>query len=232
MTVFLLGDEPFFPDPALAEPDGLLAVGGDLSLERLVSAYCRGIFPWYGEDTPILWWSPDPRPLLTPQGVHVSRSLRRCLNREPFTVTFDHAFERVLAGCAKTPRPQGEGTWLVSDMIEAYCHLHDLGLAHSVEAWCGGELVGGLYGVSLGRAFFGESMFHLEPNASKACFVRLCRLLAAWDFDFIDCQQTTPHMTAFGATEVPREEFMEKLGAALEGPTRRGSWSRQASLYC
>ncbi len=225
MPVFLLGDEPCFPHPALAEPDGLLAVGGDLSVERLVCAYGRGIFPWYNDDTPILWWSPDPRPLIAPHGVRIARSLRRTLRRGEFTVTFDTAFEDVVGGCARTPRPQGEGTWLVWDMVEAYCRLHEQGLAHSVEAWKDGKLAGGLYGVSLGGAFFGESMFYREPSASKAAFATLCRVLAAWDFDFVDCQQVTPHMLAFGAMPVPRVEFLDRLASSIERPTRKGPWT-------
>lgn len=228
----MLGDEPCFPDPALAEPDGLLAVGGDLGIERLVCAYAQGIFPWYGPDTPILWWSPDPRPLIEPAHVHVSRSLRRQLNRGEFQVTFDQEFEAVIGACARSPRPQGEGTWLVWDMIEAYCELHEHGLAHSVEAWKDGRLVGGLYGVALGRAFFGESMFHKESGASKTAFVTLCRVLARWGFDFVDCQQVTPHMTALGAVPTPRREFLSRLRAAIDHPTRKGSWSDAGGELC
>lgn len=228
MPVFLLGDELCFPDPALAEPDGLLAVGGDLSSERLICAYAQGIFPWYGTNTPILWWSPDPRPLIEPGQVHVSRSLRRACNRGDFEIAFDTDFEAVIGGCAKTPRPLGDGTWLVWDMVEAYCRLHDEGLAHSVEAWRDGRLVGGLYGVALGRAFFGESMFYREPNASKVAFVELCRVLHAWGFEFIDCQQVTPHMQALGAVSTPRSEFRMRLRSALEHPTRKGPWTEAA----
>lgn len=224
MSVFILGEQPIFPDPAFADPDGLLAVGGDLSRERLISAYAHGIFPWYSSSTPILWWSPDPRPLINPAKVHVSRSLRRTLNKGRYEVRFDTAFEDVIAGCAKTPRPQGEGTWLTNDMIEAYLDLHDAGLAHSVEAWADGELLGGLYGVSLGKAFFGESMFFHEPSASKVAFVTLCRQLADWGFHFIDCQQTTPHMLAFGAVEYSRGAFMTQLKDAINYPTLRGRW--------
>ena len=224
MSVFILGEQPVFPDPAFADPDGLLAVGGDLSRERLVNAYAHGIFPWYSSNTPILWWSPDPRPLLNPAEVHVSRSLRRVLNKNPFDIRLDTDFEQVLAGCAKTPRPQGDGTWLTSEMIEAYMELHESGLAHSVEAWQDGRMVGGLYGVSLGKAFFGESMFYNEPCASKVAFVTLCRQLADWDFHFIDCQQTTPHMTALGAMEFCRKDFLMMLQKAIRHPTRRGMW--------
>lgn len=224
MSVFILGEQPIFPDPAFADPDGLLAVGGDLSMERLVSAYAHGIFPWYSPTTPILWWSPDPRPIIEPASIHIARSLRKVLRQQPFVITLDTAFEQVIAACAKTKRPQGEGTWLVSEMIEAYLELHEAGLAHSVEAWRDGVLAGGLYGVSLGRAFFGESMFFHVPNASKAAFATLNRLLARWEFHFVDCQQTTPHMLKFGAREVSRREFLTRLRAAIQQPTLRGKW--------
>lgn len=224
MSVFILGEQPIFPDPAFADPDGLLAVGGDLSRERLVSAYAHGIFPWYSSTTPILWWSPDPRPIIEPSRIHVARSLRKLLRQQPFEITLDLAFEQVIAACAKTKRPQGEGTWLVSDMIEAYMDLHEIGLAHSVEAWQEGKLVGGLYGVSLGRAFFGESMFHHVPNASKAAFATLNRFLESWAFHFVDCQQATPHMLKFGAQEVGRREFLCRLREAIQHPTRKGRW--------
>jgi leucyl/phenylalanyl-tRNA--protein transferase len=224
MSVFILGEQLIFPDPAYADPDGLLAVGGDLSKERLVSAYAHGIFPWYSSTTPILWWSPDPRPIIEPTRIVVARSLRKLLRKLPFQITLDRAFEEVIAACARTKRPQGEGTWLISEMIEAYMDLHETGLAHSVEAWQDGRLVGGLYGVSLGRAFFGESMFFHVPNASKAAFVTLNRLLAQWEFHFVDCQQATPHMLKFGAQEVSRREFLARLRAAIQHPTRRGLW--------
>jgi leucyl/phenylalanyl-tRNA--protein transferase len=224
MTVFLLSEQPIFPDPSLAEPDGLLAVGGDLRSERLLTAYAQGIFPWYSENTPILWWTPDPRPLIEPHRVHIGKRLRRTLAARNFRLTIDTAFEQVIEHCATAKRPQGDGTWIVDEMLEAYCDLHDHGFAHSVEAWEDGELVGGLYGVSLGKAFFGESMFHRRPDASKAAFIGLCSLLASWDFHFVDCQQTTPHMVRLGAVEVGRQEFRERLGHAVEFPTRRGMW--------
>jgi len=224
MSVFILGEQPVFPDPAFADPDGLLAVGGDLSTERLVSAYAHGIFPWFSPTTPILWWSPDPRPIIEPGRIHIARSLRKVLRQGCYNITLDKAFEEVIAACAKTSRPQGEGTWLVSEMIEAYMDLHEAGLAHSVEAWHGGRLVGGLYGVSLGRAFFGESMFFHEPNASKVAFVILNQLLMLWEFHFIDCQQSTPHMLKFGALEVDRQEFLKRLRLAIQYPTRQGKW--------
>lgn len=235
MTIFALPDECVaFPDPELADPDGLLAVGGDLSLPRLVSAYSRGIFPWYSEQTPILWWSPDPRPVLCPRELHVPRSLERVLRKGVFRITMDQAFPEVMRACATAPRPQGEGTWIVEEMVRAYTDLHRAGLAHSVEAWQEGRLVGGLYGVALGRAFFGESMFHLVPDASKVAFVTLVRRLATWGFAFVDCQQTTPHMLRFGAQEWPRSRFLRELAAALVPPLpcqgRPGSW-REASDF-
>lgn len=221
---FLTGDSLLFPDPEEAEPDGLLAIGGDLSLPRLVSAYAQGIFPWYGPGNPILWWTPDPRCVLLPQALHVGGRLTRALKTSGYHLTMDVAFGEVIDACAGTPRPAQQGTWIVPAMRQAYLHLHVAGLAHSVEAWLDGELVGGLYGVSLGRAFFGESMFHRRPNASKAALVHLCRHLQAWEFELVDCQQTTPHMLAMGARDMPRREFNHRLDCALRHPTLRGSW--------
>lgn len=229
MTIFYLPPECIvFPDPEEADADGLLAVGGDLSLPRLVAAYARGIFPWYGQGTPILWWSPDPRLALEPSQLHVSKSLRRVLNKKTFRITLDQDFERVIRCCAAVPRPQGEGTWIVEEMVEAYVVLHRAGFAHSVEAWRNHRLVGGFYGVALGRAFFGESMFFHEPNASKVAFVTFVRTLEKWGFSLVDCQQTTQHMLRFGAQEWPRGLFLERLEEALETPLpkqgRAGSW--------
>jgi len=225
VPVFRLSKEVVFPSPELAEPDGLLAIGGDLSPERLIEAYASGIFPWYSEGEPILWWSLDPRWLLEPAAVHVPRSLARTMRRGRYRFTADTAFRRVMERCAMAPRPDQDGTWVTSDMIEAYCRLHELGLAHSIEAWQGEELVGGLYGLSLGAAFFGESMFSSAPDASKACLVQLCRRLRAWDFDFIDCQMHTEHLERFGAAPVPRDEFLDRLGEALHSETRQGCWT-------
>ncbi|MBU1610408.1 MAG: leucyl/phenylalanyl-tRNA--protein transferase [Proteobacteria bacterium] len=224
MAIYRLFAEPLFPDPEHADPDGLLAVGGDLTPERLISAYSTGVFPWYAENSPILWWSTNPRLVLFPDQLHVSRSLRRVLNRECYSVTYDTAFDDVIRQCAATPRPDQDGTWLVPEMVEAYTEMHRLGLCHSVEAWRDGELAGGLYGISLGRAFFGESMFFSEPDASKVAFVHLVRTLAAWDFQFIDCQQTTSHLKRFGASEISRRRFLDLLGQALHFPTLRGNW--------
>lgn len=190
---------------------GLLMAGGDLSPQRLLYAYSCGIFPWYEEDSPILWWSPDPRCVLFPERLHVSASLRRVLNGGRFTFSVDTAFSRVIRACASIPRPGQEGTWLVPAMVEAYERLHLLGHAHSVEVWQDGELAGGLYGILRGRAFFGESMFHLRPDASKAAVVHLVSLLRERGVGVVDCQQTTPHMLRLGAQEISRREFLALL---------------------
>jgi leucyl/phenylalanyl-tRNA--protein transferase len=214
-----------FPDPFDAEPDGLLAVGGDLTPHRLVAAYSLGLFPWFHEDSPPLWWTPDPRCILLPEDFHLPRSLARVLRSGLFTITLDTAFSEVINACAE-PRGAYDGTWLLPSMIEAYKRLHKLGVAHSVEAWEDGELAGGLYGVSLGSAFFGESMFYRVPNASKAAFAHLVPLLRESGFTLIDCQQVTHNMLRFGAKPVPRAEFMDRLADALQGPLRQGSWTR------
>lgn len=224
MAVFALPQEPLFPDPAHAESDGLLAVGGDLSPERLVTAYAQGIFPWYGDNAPILWWSPDPRLMLDPSSLHVPSRLERLLRQQRYRVTLDTAFEQIITGCARVPRTSGNGTWIVPEMHAAYCRLHQLGFAHSVEVWDGAELAGGLYGVALGRAFFGESMFYLRPDASKVGFVTLVRALVRSGYTLFDCQQTTAHMVRFGGFEVRREEFLRRLEIAMETPTQRGRW--------
>lgn len=224
MPVYRLPDTgTAFPDPMLAEPDGLLAVGGDLSPARIIAAYASGIFPWYSEESPILWWSPDPRCILLPDELHVPRSLRRMLNAGIFRFTMDTAFEAVITGCART-RGDGMGTWLVSDMIEAYTTLFHFGLAHSVEAWHEGELAGGLYGLALGSVFFGESMFYTRPDASKTALVFLVQTLRASGFSLMDCQQETAHLLRFGARGVTRQEYLERLDAALTVPTVPGRW--------
>ena len=228
MGLFRLPREPVFPDPERSEPDGLLAVGGDLSVERLVAAYAAGIFPWYSEDMPILWWSPDPRLVLFPEELHVSRRLRRTMRSGRYAVRADTAFERVIRRCSEKPRPGQDGTWITPDMIEAYVRLHRRGLAHSVEAWEGGDLVGGLYGVSLGAAFFGESMFADLPDASKVAFATLVEWLAGRRFDLVDCQVQTAHLRRFGARDVPRREFLGRLSRALERPSTPGRWDLAA----
>jgi leucyl/phenylalanyl-tRNA---protein transferase len=228
VPVFRLPREVIFPDPELAEPDGLLAVGGDLSPERLLAAYAEGIFPWYNEENPILWWSPDPRLVLEPPALHVSRSLRRTMRRGAYRVTADTAFETVIRRCAARDRPGQQGTWISEAMIEAYATLHRLGFAHSFEAWEGDTLAGGLYGVSLGAAFFGESMFADRPDASKVAFAASVEWLAGRGVGLVDCQVRTEHLARFGAHEIPRREFLERLAKALEEPTRRGRWEYDA----
>ncbi len=224
MPVYRLPDTGIaFPDPSDAEPDGLLAVGGDLTPHRLIAAYCAGLFPWYHEDSPPLWWSPDPRCILLPYEFHLPRSLARTLKRACFSFSFDRAFPEVICACAE-PRGDHDGTWLLPEMIAAYTTLHKLGLAHSVEAWHNGELAGGLYGISLGSAFFGESMFFRRPDASKAAFAHLVSALQKASFSLIDCQQVTHNLLRFGAKAVPRSEFLERLKCALAAPLRRGSW--------
>jgi leucyl/phenylalanyl-tRNA--protein transferase len=223
VPVYALGPELVFPPPRGAVR-GLVAVGGDLSPERLLLAYRSGIFPWYDEG-PILWHSPDPRCVLPVDRLHVGRSLRRVLSRAAFEVRYDTAFEHVIRACKVAPRPGQDGTWITDEMESAYVALHHLGYAHSVEAWAGGELAGGLYGVSLGHLFFGESMFSSRPNASKVALVRLAEKLAAWDFPLIDAQVPTPHTLALGAQEWPRSRFLAVLKAELTHPTRKGRWS-------
>ncbi len=206
-------EAPFPPvEAALREPDGLLAIGGDLHPRRLLRAYRAGIFPWYGEGQPILWWSPDPRAVLLPQRLHVSRSLRRTLRRGTFRVTVDRDFAAVIEACATVPRRGQDGTWITPEMAEAYRRLHVLGHAHSVEVWTReGELAGGLYGVAIGRVFFGESMFSRRTDASKVALVALCRMLLAWGYRLIDCQVRSPHLERLGAELVPRRAFVRAL---------------------
>jgi leucyl/phenylalanyl-tRNA--protein transferase len=227
VAIFRLPRQHVFPDPRLSEPDGLLAVGGDLSEERLVRAYAEGIFPWYGPGYPILWWSPDPRMILLPAELHVPRSLRRTMRSGRYEIRLDTSFDEVLHRCAARERPGQDGTWITPEMARAYGRLHRRGLAHSAEAWEDGELAGGLYGVSLGATFYGESMYADRPDASKAAFATLVEWLAARGFDLVDCQVETEHLRRFGAREVPREEFLERLRASLERPGLRGPWRLQ-----
>ncbi len=229
MPIYRLGRPIAFPHPSLAEPDGLLAVGGDLSPERLLAAYSEGIFPGFDERSPILWWSPDPRLVLEPADLHVSRTLRRTLRHGTYRVTSDRAFERVIRRCAARERPNQHGTWITSEMIDAYVRLHDLGFAHSFEAWEGEALAGGLYGVSLGSAFFGESMFADRPDASKAAFVRSVEFLVSRGAGLVDCQVRTEHLVSLGAHEISRNQFLARLREALDRPTWRGSWDIEAA---
>ena len=227
MIPFLDSATPFPPPEfALRNPDGLLCAGGDLSVGRLLQAYRRGIFPWYGAGEPILWWSPDPRMVLFTDQVHVSRSLRRCLNAGKFEVRADTAFRQVMEHCAM-PRPGQDGTWILPEMIEAYCALHKLGHAHSVETWMDNELAGGIYGVQVGRMFFGESMFHVVTDASKAALVHLAWRLKRMGVPIMDCQQKTPHVESMGGKCLPRWEFMRILETLIDGKPNQGWQSAQ-----
>lgn len=216
-------------DDALTEPNGLLAVGGDLRPERLLKAYSCGIFPWYEEGQPILWWSPDPRMCLRPEQVIISRSLRKLIRKQHFQITMDCAFSAVIHLCAQT-RAIDPGTWISPEMQAAYCELHRLGFAHSVEVWENDKLVGGLYGVALGQLFFGESMFSLQSNTSKIAFVFLCRQLQNWNFQLIDCQMPTEHLFSLGAAEMSRAQFRMRLLNYHDKEARIGAWSLEPGL--
>jgi len=213
-----------FPDLDEADESGLLAVGGDLSIERLKLAYSKGIFPWYEDGMPILWWSPDPRMVLFPNKMIVSHSLRQSIKKQQFTVTIDTAFEKVIHNCSKTPRKGEDGTWITREMKNAYIRLHEAGYAHSAESWLDGELVGGLYGVSLGKAFFGESMFHHVTNASKVALYHLVEKLCAWNFTIIDSQVYTNHLESLGGEMIPRNQYVQFLENALKVEDVVGSW--------
>ena len=224
MIPFLSSDDPFPPvEAALRAPNGLLAAGGDLSPERLLSAYREGVFPWFGEDDPILWWSPDPRMVLYVSEVHVSRSLSKVIKANRFRVTLDTAFRDVVRGCAEARRDH-EGTWITPAMEEAYVRLADLGYAHSVEAWQGGSLVGGLYGVAVGRMFFGESMFTRVSDASKVALVSLTRQLERWRMPLIDCQMSTTHLASLGARDMPRADFVREVRYLVQQPPVPAPW--------
>lgn len=225
MTVYRIPKQLVFPPPEEAEPSGLLGVGGDLQPRRLLLAYASGIFPWYSEGQPILWFSPDPRFVLFPDELYVGRSLRKRLRRGDYRITMDTAFSEVLARCKQADRPGQAGTWITRDMQRAYNELHALGFAHSVEAWEGERLVGGLYGVSLGTLFSGESMFATASDASKVCFVWLVRQLQAWGFELLDSQVYTDHLARFGAGHMPREDYLAWLPQLTRQPTRRGPWA-------
>jgi len=224
MPIYRLSEELIFPPPRLAEESGLLAIGGDLSEARLLLAYSMGIFPWYSEGDPILWWSTDPRLVLYPGDLKVSRSLNQTLRKGIFKITLDTAFKDVIGNCASVHSRTNGGTWITEEMKEAYVRLHQAGYAHSVESWSDGRLAGGLYGVSLGSIFFGESMFTKKSDASKVAFVALVRQLIKWNFTLIDCQMTTAHLKSFGACEIPRSVFLQELKAALKAPPKRGKW--------
>ncbi len=225
MPVYHLTKEPVFPHPSNADPDGLLAFGGDLSPERLILAYSRGIFPWYSEGQPILWWSPDPRMVLFPDKFKRHKNLRRLVEQQKFEIRFDHDFSRVIEFCSRVPRKGQFDTWITDDMKKAYIKLHRIGYCHSVETYFNGELAGGLYGVSLGGTFFGESMFHLLTDASKVALWYLVDFCIANGFDIIDVQQETPHLQSLGATSLNRKYFLILLEESMKKPTLKGRWT-------
>tara|TARA_R110001592_G_scaffold125109_2_gene334380 strand:+ start:15268 stop:15969 length:702 start_codon:yes stop_codon:yes gene_type:complete len=220
---WLEGNTPFpAPETALIEPNGLLAASYDLSPERILQAYKSGIFPWYSEDQPVLWWSPNPRCIIQPNELHLSKSLKKHIRKSNPTFTFDQAFEKVIHHCARLDSEIG--TWITEEMEEAYIQLHELGHAHSVEVWRENKLIGGLYGLALGSCFFGESMFSLETNASKIAFSVLCLQLQKWGYQLIDCQVENPHLLTLGATTIKRSIFLEKLDNALKAPGLNHEW--------
>ncbi len=225
MIPWLQGDAPF-PDveTALADPNGLLAAGDDLSAERLLAAYRRGIFPWFSAGQPVLWWSPDPRMVLFPSELKVSRSLAKVLRNSAYEIRFDTAFQDVMRACA-APRPGQNGTWITDDMVNAYAKLHSLGYAHSVETWVEGELAGGLYGIAIGGMFYGESMFMRRRDASKIALVQLVRQLARRGFGMIDCQMRTGHLASLGGREIPRTEFSQRLAELINYALPTGNWT-------
>ena len=216
--VLILDQHTLFPPlhQALTEPNGLIAIGGDLTAQRLLSAYRRGIFPWFSPGEPVLWWSPDPRMVLFPEQVNIGRSLRKVIQQQLFEIRIDTAFDSVISACAETSRPGQDGTWISADMIKAYCQLHDLGYAHSVEAWQNNRLVGGCYGIKIGRMFYGESMFHHVSNASKVAFAHMVQWLNIQQVGMIDCQMHTPLLASFGAHEIPRDRFIELLNDLVQ----------------
>ena len=213
-----------FPDPEEADDSGLLAVGGDLSIKRLIHAYSRGIFPWYEEGMPILWWSPDPRMVLFPDKMIISHSLKQTVKKNSFHITFDQRFEQVIEECSVTPRRDEEGTWITRDMKSAYINLHEAGFAHSVESWLDDRLVGGLYGVTIGKAFFGESMFHKETNASKVALFHLVEKLKDWEYEIIDAQVYTNHLESLGGEMIPRNQYLKLLEKVIGKEGKGGKW--------
>lgn len=230
MPVYSLGNEVGFPPATLANEEGLLAVGGQLGIDWLLAAYEQGIFPWYDEKNPILWWSPDPRLILHPQDFKLSKSFKRVLKKQDYDLYFDRNFDKVIEECSKVPRGVDEGTWITREMKEAYINLHEFGAAHSVEVYKQDVLVGGLYGVSLGKAFFGESMFFKKRDASKVALYYLCRELSKWKFHFIDAQVETDHLISLGAKNMIRNDFLEKLENALKTPTCLGKWTKKITI--
>ncbi|HSI94710.1 MAG: leucyl/phenylalanyl-tRNA--protein transferase [Methylophilaceae bacterium] len=227
MIPWLDTDTPFPPlERALKEPSGLLAAGGNLTPQRLLDAYRHGIFPWYNPGQPPLWWSPDPRMVLFPNELKISRSLAKRLKKQDYEIRCDTAFREVMLACASTPRPEQDGSWIVPEILDGYCDLHALGYAHSIETWMEGKLVGGLYGVAIGRMFYGESMFHRATDASKLAFVHLVRHLKQQGYGMIDCQMHTPHLASLGAREIPRDEFARRLTELVNlKPDSSGKWN-------
>ena len=225
----LIPEVSLFPPTEEAEGDGLLAVGGDLTKERLLAAYSKGVFPWYEAGQPILWWSPDPRLVLIPEELKISRSLRKALRKQQFEIRFDSAFQQVIKACADVRTQQGEGTWIIPEMQQAYTELHQDGFAHSVESWLDGELAGGLYGISLGQCFFGESMFSTRNDSSKVALVALVEFSKQVGIKMIDCQMTTSHLLSLGAREIKRKVFLQNLKIHLEEPTLKGSWNNSSA---
>lgn len=229
MIPWLEADTPFPPlSRALRDPNGLLAAGADLSPQRLLTAYRQGIFPWFSPGDPILWWSPDPRMVLYPDRIRITRSLAKTLRNADYEVRFDTAFDAVIAACAATPRAGQNGTWITPAMQAAYGRLYALGHAHSIETWHAGKLIGGLYGLAIGRAFFGESMFAHATDASKIALAHLCRFLAARDFGIIDCQMETTHLASLGAAPIPRARYAEEIAALVAGGPAPGRWTADA----
>ncbi|MBS1775313.1 MAG: leucyl/phenylalanyl-tRNA--protein transferase [Bacteroidetes bacterium] len=213
MSLHILDHQLWFPEPSEALPDGLLAVGGDLSVERLMLAYQSGIFPWFNEDEPPLWWCPNPRFVLFPEELHISKSMKQLLKCPPFTFRVNYAFSKVIQQCALIKRKEQNGTWIIPEILHAYQQLHGLGIAHSAECWQNEELVGGLYGIRLGKVFFGESMFSLQSNASKFAFIKYVQQLKNEGIKMIDCQVHTPHLESLGARMISRDAFLQKLKA-------------------
>ncbi|MCU0437867.1 MAG: leucyl/phenylalanyl-tRNA--protein transferase [Raineya sp.] len=224
MSYYFLGDELYFPPVIRASSEGVVAIGGDLSEERLLLAYQSGIFPWFSDGEPIIWWSPDPRFVLYPSNIKISKSMQQLLRKNAFEVTFDKDFEQVILNCKKIKREGQKGTWITDDMVAAYYSLHQKGVVHSVEVWQSGVLVGGLYGLSLGDSFFGESMFAKVSNASKYGFITLVKALEKKGFSLIDCQVHTDHLESLGAEYIPRKKFLETLKKSLQKETLQGNW--------
>jgi len=230
MPIFRLSEKLDFPPAHLARSDGLLCIGGDLTARRLILAYENGIFPWFSSSEPLLWWSPDPRLVLFPDRIHISRSLNKKIKKAPFDIRIDNAFEETIQSCALVRKNNNEGTWIVKEMIEAYVMLHNLGYAHSIEAWKNSQLVGGLYGVCIGGCFFGESMFSLESDASKIALVALAEYKKKNRFDLIDCQVTTEHLIYMGAVEISRNNFLNMVNTSVKREMDKNIWDKTISL--